>query len=195
MRQKTLMVRLLARSALGVFLVSVLVGYCLSWLSGRTPQPLLVGALALGAATLFTIRAYSPLRAELRRKFVGMELRRRRDRLGALGAAVNELIDAMARLSPGDLSIYGTILQTTKADDTACVITSKGSPNHHVLVQMTDLKLAAPQEFKTIGDGPHSFTSVRYELTPFGLGYLAKLMADVLERRDLLSGVSGSRRI
>lgn len=62
-----------------------------------------------------------------------------------------------------------------------------GSPNHHVLVQMCDLKFAVPVETKTFGDSPHSFTSVRYVLTPLGRKHLPTLMRDVLGYRAFLS--------
>ena len=90
--------------------------------------------LALLATSLFVIRAYFPLRAGVRRQFIRAELRRRRERLRVLRAAVNDLIRSMARLSPGDLSVYHSVLQAAGSDDTPCIMTSKGSPNHDVLV-------------------------------------------------------------
>lgn len=103
---------------------------------------------------------------------------------------MGELIDAMARLSPGDLSLYHSLLQVTDPADTASILTSQGSPNHLVLVQMTDLRLATPEEFRTLGEPPHQFTTVRYALTPFGRACIPRLLADVLHRRAVLAGGS-----
>ena len=52
---------------------------------------------------------------------------------------------------------------------------------------MTDLKLATPEEFKTVGTPPHVFTTARYALTPFGRSYIPKLMADILKVRAILA--------
>jgi hypothetical protein len=97
----------------------------------------------------------------------------------------------MACLSPVDLSIYQAILLGTGANETASIVTSKGSPNHNVLVQMADLKLATPEEFKTIGVPPAEFTMVRYALTDFCRKRLGSLMQDVLSHRALLQSQGG----
>jgi len=180
--------KLLAKTSAAFFGVCVVVlVVMMEWRTGRVEWRVVL-AIATPATALFAARAYFPLRSELRRQFIRAELRRRRHRLRVLGAAVNELIASMARLSPGDLSLYHTILQSTGDGDTACILTSKGSPNHDVLVQMTDLKLATPKEFKTFGTPPHAFTSARYALTPFGRTFIPRLMSDVLKHRALLTG-------
>ena len=139
--------------------------------------------LALLATILFAVRAYFPLRADARRLFIQRERHRRRQRIRALGAAVNELIRSMARLSPGDLSLYHSLLEVEGPDEMACIVTSKGSRNHDILVQMTDLKLARPEEFKNIGEPPVEITIARYAFTPFGRSYIPRLMPDVLKLR------------
>jgi hypothetical protein len=177
------MPKLLAKASGGVFIVSLIaLSGMMEWRSGHVQWAVVI-AIATFASALFAVRAFFPLRAEARRWFIRNELRRRHYRIRALGTAVNELIDSMARLSPGDLSLYHTILRKTEEDDTACIQTSQGSPNHHALVQMTDLKLATPQEFRTLGSPPHTFTTVRYALTPFGRSYIPKLLPDILKRR------------
>lgn len=180
--------KLLAQSTAAVFAVCVVVlAIMMKWRTGHVEWG--VAFIIAGiTAGLFAMRAYLPLRAGLRRHFIRTELARRRQRLRALGRAVNELIQSMARLSPGDLSVYQTILHVPGDGATACVQTVQGSPNHHVLVQMADLKLATPEEFKTYGTPPNAFTSVRYALTPFGRSYLPKLLSDAMKHRALLIG-------
>ncbi len=175
--------KFLARSSAAVFGVCVvLMAIGMKWRTGHVEWGVVI-TIAILATGFFAARSYVPLRAERRRQFMRAARSQKRARLRALGAAVNELIDSMARLSPGDLSLYHTILHSSSAGDTARILTSQGSANHDVLVQMTDLKLATPEEFKTFGTAPNAFTSVRYALTPFGRSYLAKLMAEVLQLR------------
>jgi len=81
----------------------------------------------------------------------------------------------MAGLSPGDLSLYHTIV-VTSGDDEARLMTAVGSPNHHILVQMTDLRLATPVDRKAYGEPPNGFESVAYAITPLGKLQIPKLL-------------------
>ena len=163
----------------------IVVSGLMKWRAGHVEWTT-AGFLALFGTAFFAIRAYFLLRAEARRRFIRAELRRRRERIRALGAAVNELVQSMARLAPEDMSLFHSVLQTAGAYDTPCIMTTQGSSIHEVLVQMTDLKLATPRKFETVGFAPHTFTSVGYELTSFGRSYLSKLMPDVVNLRSIL---------
>jgi len=125
------------------------------------------------ATAFFAYRMFQTLR-----KHRAMQLRR----LQVERDALQELVDDMARLSPGDLSIYFTLLQHPEADP-ACVGTSGGSPNHRVLVQMTDLGLAAPDRMETMGGPGHSFVFASYRLTDRGRASLGSLLEAVAKRR------------
>jgi len=175
--------KLLARMGAALFLACVALLALTTWWRTGEVQWRPVFAISTLVMAIFAVRASFLLRAERRRRLALAE----RERIYALGVAVGELIDTMARLSPGDLSLYHTALQVTADADTPSILTSQGSPNHHVLVQMTDLRLATPQAFQTLGAPPHAFTSVRYALTPFGRSYLPKLLPDVLKRRAVLA--------
>ena len=184
--------KLLAKMSAVVFAASlVALSAIAAWRTGEVNWRI-VFFLAFAATALFAIRAYFPLRDGARRLFIRREVRRRHERLRMLGAAVNELIQSMARLSPADLSLYFTLLEKTDEGETACVVTSRGSPNHDVLVQMTDLRLARPEELKTLGSSVRPFTIARYALTPFGRSYLPKLMPDIMKVRHLLDSRNAS---
>lgn len=183
--------KFLLKSCAAVYLVAV-VGLAVfsQWRFGFV-QWRLICALAAFAPAIFALRIRSRLVKASRSLFIRSELRRRRERIRALGAAVNELIRSMANLSPGDLSVYHSILGCTAEDDVASVLTSMGSPNHNVLVQMCDLKFAVPEEAKSFGDPPHRFTSMRYALTALGRRQLPGLLADALRYRAFLSEGAG----
>ena len=101
--------KFLAKISAAVFVACViLLSALMKWRTGHAEWRVIL-FLALLATALFAVRAYFPLRAGARRHFIRMELRRRRQRIRAVGAAVNELIRAMARLSPGDLSLYHSL--------------------------------------------------------------------------------------
>jgi hypothetical protein len=182
------MKKLLARMAAAIFVGCVALFALVTWWRSGEVQWRLVLTVSILATAFFAVRAYFLLRAERRRRLEVAE----RENVYALGVAVGELIEMMARLSPGDLSVYPTALQATAEADTPSILTSQGSPNHLVLVQMTDLKLATPEEFRTFGEAPHAFTSVRYALTPRGRFMLPKLLGDVLRRRAALAGTGPS---
>ncbi|MFN3943560.1 MAG: hypothetical protein ACK4K7_01360 [Allosphingosinicella sp.] len=141
-------------------------------------RPVLVWSLFV--TTIVTGRAFFIIRS--RRRHAAARAIRHRQML-ELEAAIGELKHSMARLSPADLSIYLSLTRRSDDDATPCVVTTKGSPNHLVLVQMTDLKLAAPEEFRTVGESPNALTCVRYAVTPFGRHYLLKILPEVLEVR------------
>jgi hypothetical protein len=176
--------KLLFKPAAALFIGCIaLFALLAAWRTGQVQWRLVLTVSAI-ATGLFATRAALLLRAERRRRLDQAE----RERLMALGRAVGELIDAMARLSGGDLSVYQTAVQVADAVDLPNILTMQGSPNHHVLVQMTDLKLATAEQFQTLGEPPHALTSVRYALTPFGRSYLPKLLREVLQRRAMLAG-------
>jgi hypothetical protein len=145
----------------------------LSWFADRGLEwrPILAFS-AIGTA-VFAVRMFQSLR-----KHHAIQMRR----LQVERDALQELVDDMARLSPGDLSIYFTLLQHPEADP-ACIGTSGGSPNHRVLVQMTDLGLAAPDRMENMGGPAHSFVFASYRLTERGRASLRSLLEAVARRR------------
>jgi hypothetical protein len=165
--------KILVASSMAVMAACTGVLAILSWHAGRGFEwrPILAFS-AIGTA-VFAIRTFQSLH-----KHRAIQLHR----LQVERDALQELVDDMARLSPGDLSIYFTLLQHPEAG-AACVGTSGGSPNHGVLVQMTDLGLAAPDRMENMGGPAHSFVFASYRLTERGRASLSSLLQAVAKRR------------
>ena len=156
----------------GVFLACIVAGVAL-FTARQQPvawRPILIVS-ALSTA-VFAVRSFFLLR---------------RARAGALQKqvalrdAMQELVDDVARLSLADLSILTTILE--RGDREAVCMTSQGSSNHRVFVQMTDLGLMRPLQMDRIGEAPHAFVSVRYALTPSGFASLGSMLEIARRRR------------
>src|ERR1700712_4589271 len=169
--------RLLAQSTAAVMLACVGLLSLMSWHAGRGFEwrPILAFS-AIGTA-IFAGRTYVSLR-----RYRTMRLRR----LQVERDALQELIDDMARLSPGDLSLYATLEQQRDADQ-LCISTSGGSLNHRVLVQMTDLGLATPDRMERMSGPGHSFVFASYKLTARGRASLRSLLQAVVKRRRWLA--------
>lgn len=167
------------------FFVLCLAGVALydKWRTGSVDWKVVLIA-AIAGMVVGIVRYIRPYLRQLRPLFFRTELARLRQRRRMTQAAVDELIASMVKLSPGDFSIYQTVLGISGPDNAPGVLTSQGSPNHHVLVQMADLGITKPEQFNTIGEPPHTFTSVRYVVTPGGRNYIGKLLPYVMQLRE-----------
>lgn len=171
--------KLLAKSIAFIFVLCVTGGAAFSWWKTGAIDWVPVLVIAVGVTFVGAIRFYLLLRDE-RAKLLR--------RAQAERDAAQDLVDDMARLSPGDLSIYVSAhQQQTAHGDDILFCTSGGSPNHHVLVQMTDLGLTAPAAMESIGDGAHRFVVARYKLTARGRASLGSLLAIVGKRRQFFA--------
>jgi membrane protein implicated in regulation of membrane protease activity len=144
------------------------------WTTGWIDWPPAI-AISAGITVFMTVRFYLMLRKLRMQKLQRLQVEQQ---------AVQELVDDMARLSPADLSVYvAAQQQLVKQEDEISFCTAGGSPNHHVLVQMTDLGLAAPARMEGIGEGEKRFVVARYSLTARGRASLGNLLQIVGQRR------------
>lgn len=165
---------------LGVFIAAmVLLAVMMEFRGGRINWAL-ASIISGLCSVLFAARAYA-------------DFARRRSRLRDLQMAfldaMQELVDDMARLSPGDLSVYVAARQQTNVP--VGIGTTAGSPNHHVLVQMADLGLARPVAMEPLGSGPNAPVVTRYVMTPKGKAALGNILDIVVRRRRFFAAQAG----
>lgn len=162
------------KPALGVFVACLCGGVLLAAWHHEAVNWKFTLALSTIAAVLFTIR-YALLLLKTKRQFEG--------RQKVFLAAVQELIDAMARLSPADISVFVMAARHPAASpDQLTVTTARGSANHHVLVQMADLGLVRPDLMRRLGPDRQSGIA-QYALTPDGKERMAMLLDAAGKRR------------
>jgi hypothetical protein len=173
--------RILAFSSAGVLAASLIGGIGLSRLGSGTVQWAPIFMIALAVTAVFAFRASLLLRKERTRQ---------RRRLEVAANAMQELVDDMARLSLADLSIF--IAAHQRGDENVAFATTAGSPNHRVLVQMTDLGLTAPEAMERIGDEGASFVFARYRLTASGRASIGNVLDIVARRRRSFASHDGA---
>ncbi len=166
------------KPTLGVFVAALFCGPLVAAYHHSTVNWKLTLIIAAMAAVGFAIR-YSLLLRKTAKQFEGLRQ--------VFHEATHELVDAMARLSPGDFSIYVSACNhPIDAPDQLIMTTARGSANHRVLVQMTDLGFARPHLMEQIGGG--QFGLAQYALTLKGRRQLRMLVHAAAKRRQFLLG-------
>lgn len=140
----------------------------------------LAAILAAMAALFVGVRFYFILKPEVAR--LTAEYREHRETLFNEGCG--EVAETMSHLSAADFSVFVTCHRMMReSEQPHRFMTSRGSPVHYVLVQMTDVRCARPLEMKRIRPG-HDASLCQYELTDVGIALLPTMLRDASNRRN-----------
>jgi hypothetical protein len=171
-----------------VFVVVLMLGVGFFYVrTGSIPFKFVIG-LSTACAAFVALRSYFVLKAEdirreedLERQRIEDEQERQRDALFEEGCG--EAAEVMSHLSAADFSVFLTCEQMlARGEGDYTFVTSKGSPMHHVLVALTDVRCARPKDMKRL-DPATEFVLVEYRLTKLGQTLLPTFLNDAARRR------------